>query len=429
VGELSLENWIPAFAGMTESHLSFIPEQILFILIMRIALINSEYSSPDGNGGIATYTLTMTNALCGLGHTVYVFHRNGSRPGGLDPAVKFETFGSCPPLFWERLYESGPFRWEKGCARALKKAMIALREKEGLDIVEVPDYGGLARYCGDLGSCKVVINFHTSSEMVDSLNKTPITPDRRHWHRFEEKAIKNGDGFRCPSIALKELMCKRYGIPLSKMAMIRNPVSSLLFEKIRRQNAPSSDRIDLLFAGRLEYRKGIEIIARNIKDILNIDPRISLTFAGETELVNAPNFRLQVEHSLSDIERGRIWFLGPVNRSQLAVLYCRSSMLLLPSLFENAPYVLLEAMAAKLPVIAASNGGIPEIIRHRENGLLFPADNLEALCACIREWIDNPSQARSCVDAAYRDITATCAPEKIAAEAIAFYSSLLQSNG
>jgi glycogen(starch) synthase len=399
-----------------------------FFSIMRIALINSEYSSPDGNGGIATYTQTMANALCGLGHTVYVFYRNGLRPGGLEPAVKFETFGSCPPLFWERLYEPGAFRWEKGCARALKKALLALREKEGLDIVEVPDYGGLARYLDGSGACRVVINFHTTSEMVDSLNKTPITPERRRWHRFEERSIKNGAGFRCPSNALKDLMCKRYGILSSKIAMIRNPVSALLFEKIRRQNAPPSGRIDLLFAGRLEYRKGIEIIARNIKAILDIDPKITLTFAGETELVNAPNFRLQVEHSLSDIERGRIWFLGPVNRSQLAFLYCRSTMLLLPSLFENAPYVLLEAMAAKLPVIGASSGGIPEIIRHRENGLLFPAEDLDVLCACIREWIDNPSQAQSCAEAAYRDVTTIFAPEKIAAEAITFYSSLLQSN-
>jgi glycogen(starch) synthase len=400
---------------------------------MRIALINSEYSSPDGNGGIATYARTMANALCGLGHTVYVFYRNGLRPGDLDPAVKFEPFGSCPPPFLERLYERafmpGPFRWEKGCSRALKMAILAVCAKEGLDIVEVPDYGGLARYCGDIGSCKVVINFHTPSEMVDTLNKTPLTPERRRWHRFEERSIKNGDGFRCPSNALKEWICKRYGILPSKIAVIKNPISPVLFEKIRRQNAPADGRIDLLFAGRLEYRKGIEVIARNIKALLEIDPRITVTFAGATELVNMPNFRLQIEHSLSDIERGRIWFLGPVNRSQLAVLYCRSSMLLLPSLFENAPYVLLEAMAAKLPVIAASSGGIPEIIRHRENGLLFPAEDLDAFCACIREWIDDPEKARSCAEVAYRDMLSTCAPEKIAAEAIAFYSSLLQSNG
>jgi glycogen(starch) synthase len=400
---------------------------------MRIALINSEYSSPDGNGGIATYTCTMANALCSLGHTVYVFHRNGLRPGGLDPAVQFETFGSCPPPFWERLYESifesGPFRWEKGCGRALKNAILALCEKQGLDIVEVPDYGGLARYLGKVTPCKTVINFHTPSEMVDSLNKTVITPQRRRWHRFEEASIKNGNGFRCPSNALKELMCKRYGIPSSDISMIRNPVSTLLLDKIRQQDAPASGRIDLLFAGRLEYRKGIEIIARNIKAILEIDPGITMTFAGETELANAPNFRLQVEHSLSDIERGRVWFLGPVNRSQLAILYCRSSMLLLPSLFENAPYVLLEAMAAKLPVIAAASGGIPEIIRHRENGLLFPAGDLEALNTCIREWIDTPEKARTCADAAYREIATTCALEKIAAEALAFYSSLLKSKG
>jgi glycogen synthase len=399
---------------------------------MHIALVNSEYASPSGNGGIAAYTRTMANALHALGHTVYVLSRYAARPGELDPGITFVQFGSSPAPLPERLYERlfipGPLRWEIGCGRAVKTAVSALCDKCNLDIVEVPDYGGLARFLSG-SNARVVINFHTPSEVVDTLNKTAITPSRRRWHRFEETAIKNGNGFKCPSVALKNLVGERYGIPSSRIAIIKNPISTLLFEKIKQQNKPVGDRIDLLFAGRLEYRKGIEFIARNIKTILNIDPSITLTFAGETKLSDAPDYRLQIEHSLSDSERSRIWFLGPVNSGQLAVLYCKSSMLILPSLFENAPYVLLEAMATELPVVAASSGGIPEVIRHRENGLLFPPEDIDTLCACIREWIQEPVQARSCAKQAFRDVSELYAPEKIAAETVSFYSSLLQSSG
>ena len=100
-----------------------------------------------------------------------------------------------------------------------------------------------------------------------------------------------------------------------------------------------------------------------------------MTFAGETVSDSANNYRTAIERALNQEQRNRIWFLGALQSQALSVLYCRSSVFLFPSIFENAPYALFEAIAAKLPVIASASGGIKEIIDHNRTGLLFNYDN------------------------------------------------------
>jgi glycosyltransferase involved in cell wall biosynthesis len=399
---------------------------------MRIALINAEYPSRDGQGGIASYTYTLANALAAQNHTVHLLVRKGTRPDPLDPAIRFHSFDFRGAPLLQRLkdflYRKGPILWEQGQARGVRELLLELHRHEGIDIAEIPDYGGLAYECAQPLPFPVVVAFHTPTELVDTLNKQPFSRAQRRWHRFESKAIHNATAYRCPSETLKSFACERYGIPPSAIAHIKNPLSIKLFEKIHRTYHASNDRIDLLFAGRLEYRKGIDILAGVIRDILAVDPRITMTFAGETMLRNGPLYRLRIENKLSVDERKRVWFLGPVNRSELIVLYCRSTMLLMPSLFENAPYVLLEAMAAGLPVIGADAGGIREIVRHRENGLLFSLDNPSTLVACITEFVNNPPLAAACAERAYADVGAKYAPEKIATDSVAFYQSIVNKH-
>lgn len=69
-------------------------------------------------------------------------------------------------------------------------------------------------------------------------------------------------------------------------------------------------------------------------------------------------------------------------------------VLVLPSVNEASPLVILEAMACGKPVIAASSGGIPEIILEGKTGLSVPPDNPLELAKAISKIIDNPSGAR-----------------------------------
>ena len=153
--------------------------------------------------------------------------------------------------------------------------------------------------------------------------------------------------------------------------------------------------------------------------------RFTFTIAGETDTGNPQNYRQAIERMLTPEERRRVWFPGPLSRKQLFPLYFTSTLFLFPSLFENSPYALLEAMTAGLPVIAASGGGIPEIVTHDETGLLFQPDNREELVTNIRSLYRDRSRAAVLGRNAREAVQRMFDPDQIITEHCDFYRATL----
>jgi glycosyltransferase involved in cell wall biosynthesis len=395
---------------------------------MKIALINSEYPSPSsfGHGGIATYTYTMASALANQGNSVHILLREGTFPDQVHKTVKIHFYKYQPPTGVDRIFNSfgsGAQKWEKGHSRNIFKILNAIHAEQGLDIAEFPDYGGLAIQYRRRFPYRLVTNFHTPSETVDKINKTYVTARHRVWHDFERKSILTAQAFRCPSDALKKEVSSLYSLDESMIKVINNPVFTIPYELIDREH--DENRIDILFAGRLEYRKGAELLLNNLKSILQADSRINFTFAGETESMEARSYRDAFERTLSTEERKRIWFLGPQSAYTLSVLYRRSTIFLFPSVFENAPYALFEAIAARLPVIAQASGGTIEVIRHMENGRLFPVNDTDEMIVQIKAAIEKPDLGFAMAENAYRELKEKHDPDLIVDQSIAFYKSII----
>src|SRR5207253_7953952 len=79
--------------------------------------------------------------------------------------------------------------------------------------------------------------------------------------------------------------------------------------------------------------------------------------------------------------KDKIIFAGQVNNIQ--DFYAAADVLALPSHSEGSPYVLLEAMAAGLPIVATAVGGVPEMLSDNEGAVLVPARNPEAMAEAI----------------------------------------------
>ena len=395
---------------------------------MNITLVNSEYPSTSGidHGGIATYTYCMANALAQHGHTVQVLAKNGTIPDQLVPGVTFQTFDSQPlhgllPRF--EFFGNGQIIWERGYSRSLLRLLLAMYESTPIDIVEIPDYNGLAsEFKGDL-PFPVVVHFHMPTRLVDRSNATAITRKREQWYQFEEKALANAGWYVSPSEVLKAEMTGIAGLAPKKVSVIRHAVDTERFDSITIERARKEKR-DLLFVGRLEKRKGAEIIIGSVKELLAIDPAVHVTIAGETSLGESLDYRIAIEHLLTEEERARIWFLGPVRREALPVLYRNSDVFLFPSLFENAPYALFEAMAAQLPIVACDTGGVNEIIRHDENGLLAAPGDIKGFIECTRSLLDDPARADRLARCARNEIETVYSPQSAVKQTIALYRKL-----
>jgi glycosyltransferase involved in cell wall biosynthesis len=131
----------------------------------------------------------------------------------------------------------------------------------------------------------------------------------------------------------------------------------------------------ILFVGRVSPEKGVHLLLKAFSYIVQESVHVKLVIAGPlTSSFSAsgtsPYARAIVEYAKRRLP-GRIIFTGAVNRNELRVLYSNALFLVLPSLAEAFPMVLIEAMASGTPPIGSTAGGIPDVITDGVNGLLF----------------------------------------------------------
>jgi glycosyltransferase involved in cell wall biosynthesis len=81
---------------------------------------------------------------------------------------------------------------------------------------------------------------------------------------------------------------------------------------------------------------------------------------------------------------GRVHFLGPLARDDVLTLFRAADAALLTSAWENLPHSVVEALAVGTPVVATAVGGVPEVVRDGENGLLVAPGDVDALADAIR---------------------------------------------
>ena len=129
----------------------------------------------------------------------------------------------------------------------------------------------------------------------------------------------------------------------------------------------------LLFLGRLVERKGIYVLLEAVAQLVTEFPNLKLLCAGDGDLQSVADASVKL-----DIP-GRVRFLGWVSGRQKQQLLESASVFVLPSFAEGLPMSVLEAMAAGLPVVATTVGGIPDLIGDGKEGILVPPRDTNSL--------------------------------------------------
>lgn len=163
---------------------------------------------------------------------------------------------------------------------------------------------------------------------------------------------------------------ERAGIRADKLVVVANGISP----KVPTQRAEWSDpRIKLLFVGRLDRQKGVDVLLDAVSDLQN---HIALRIVGEQVVSGAPS--LAAANTLAHVE-----FLGWQDKQGVAAQLNACDAVVMPSRWEGFGLVAVEAMRAGKPVIASAIGGLPEIVLHDITGHLVQPDNAHALAATL----------------------------------------------
>ena len=153
--------------------------------------------------------------------------------------------------------------------------------------------------------------------------------------------------------------------------------------------APEPGEVRLLYVGRLRLRKGVEILLRALAVLAPRRPELRLVVAGDGE------HRAALERLTSRLGIGdRVHFAGRADGAEVRAWMATAAALVVPSIYEGMPLVVLEAMDAALPVVASRVSGMPEVVVDGETGRLVPPESSGALAAAIEELLADPEEAR-----------------------------------
>ncbi|WP_084312844.1 glycosyltransferase [Desulfobulbus elongatus] len=143
------------------------------------------------------------------------------------------------------------------------------------------------------------------------------------------------------------------------------------------------DELVILFVGRLEEIKQVDRLIKGVAEFrrkIREKCRVRLLIAGDGTCLPAL-VQLRDTCGLADV----VSFLGKVPHDRLPGYYNAADVLVLPSRMEGVPMVVLESLACGTPVIAATVGGIPELVRNGENGILLDQVTPESIATALAD--------------------------------------------
>ena len=184
-----------------------------------------------------------------------------------------------------------------------------------------------------------------------------------------------------PSAYLRELTVS-WGVRADRVTVLPNPAPPVppLPPREELRAGFAMDGPTLAFAGRLTAQKSLEVAL----DALAGLPGVALVLAGEG------GERESLERHAAAIGLGeRVRFLGALPRERVLELFRAADAAVLSSSWENFPHGVVEALAVGTPVISTAAGGVAEVVRDGENGLLTPVGDAAAFEAAIRRFLDD----------------------------------------
>lgn len=205
--------------------------------------------------------------------------------------------------------------------------------------------------------------------------------------RVRDLSLARAAHVLCPSVYLRELAIG-WGLEEERVSVLPNPAPAPVElaprEELRARlgfHGPT-----LAFAGRLTAQKSL---ATALEALARVDG-VALAIAGDGPESGALR-RRAAELGVD----GRVRFLGPRPRLAVLELFAAADAAILPSSWENFPHTVVEALAVGTPVIASDVGGVRELVRDGDNGLLVPAGDGLALAAAVERYVRDPGlQAR-----------------------------------
>jgi glycosyltransferase involved in cell wall biosynthesis len=386
---------------------------------MKVCFISFEYP-PNILGGAGTYAETLIKGLRRKGVEAFVISRGVHHEKDLGI---FRVPTSNSP-YWRRLFFVGPaMRLFRKLNSRYKFDLVHLNEPH--IILEKP-------------KLPTVCTLHSTqiNEMILKLARTGtlnrVTDIRDFVLKgsigsiFDVFTAHATDKIICPSTNLAGLIRSYCFVDARKILVIPNGIDLESFSETRREDASAclkeyglEENNYILFVGRLSVLKGAQYAIAAFKSIGIEHPNLKMAIVGKGDF----------ENHLRDLAQGtkNIVFTGYVSSLKIRkMLYENSLFVVVPSVYEAMPMVVLEAMACGKAVVASDVGGIPTLVKHGKNGFLVRPGDPNDLERAIRMLYNDKNLRKSMGSFGRELFEKEFTSDKMVDQTLKVYDSLLQ---
>lgn len=359
--------------------------------VLNICLISREYPPETGWGGIGTYTYHLAQGLADLGHQVHVISQALDSDQEYCDGDVFVHRITHPSIFLYkgRLKEFG-LRLEY--SYRVNQKLKELINKYRIDIVESANFSAEGFLYSFHKSTPLVTRLHTHFSEVIEFSQWPRTIDRRLSCWLENATILKSDLITCSTHRHKDLVFREIGVNGKNIEIIPLGIPLPILENKKDKNDKA---LTVLYVGRLERRKGVQVLFRAIPDILKQLPETKFVIIGRDTFVSKDfisfdgerkdSFKEVLIASIPKKYLQNIEFLDYLDSRDLNDYYANCDIFVAPSLYESFGFIYIEAMSYGKPVIGCSVGGVPEVIKQGIDGILVPPQDSDSLSRAITQ--------------------------------------------
>jgi glycosyltransferase involved in cell wall biosynthesis len=370
-----------------------------------ICIVANDFDYVMRNGGIGTYNWLMAHLLANRGWDVHVLYC-----GGLPPRKDMQAVTErlrVASIGWSCLhdFEQPAVLDVEGVtdivqvylSERVRYVLEELHARHHFDLIEFGEWGALgfrsvqAKRAGlAFQDARLIVKLHSSSQWMREGNHLWLAdPNEVEVDYCERYAFEHADIQLSPSRYMFEY-ARQIGWAVRPDArVISYPYPEPEFVPER---PPESSVPELVFFGRLETRKGLEVFVRAARQL---NPAVKITFLGRVNLLG--DGRTALEYIKEQLAGRAYKLLTDYNREQaLRYLSGGGRLAIIASLSDNSPFTVIECAANGLPFLASRVGGIPELLPDEwfQHRLLFEP-NARDLLRCLRAYLDLPASDRA----------------------------------
>lgn len=367
---------------------------------MRILMLSWEFP-PKMVGGLGRHVHALSTALAAQGHDVTVVSRAGEHADGR-PAAADELVSGVRVL---RVPEDPPLvpfedllAWTMALNHGITRTALAsvdLAHAMPYDVVHAHDWlvAHAAKTLKDVLGVPLVATVHATEAgrhqgwLPERVNQAIHSVE--WWLTYEARRV-----LTCSSHMRWEVT-RLFQLPPEKVDVVPNGIdldhwapSGAAVAECRTRYTPDGGPL-LVFAGRLEYEKGVQTVLRALPRLRRRHPGLRLVIAGvgtHEDPLRELATQLRVSKAVS--------FTGYLEADELAELAAAADVAVVPSIYEPFGLVALEAAAAGTPLVVSDTGGLREFVEHGITGLRFTADDVSGLANAVSSLLRDEVLAR-----------------------------------